>query len=89
MFPVTKVRIPSSRVMAQQHHRQVSKGHNHCAMLSEKSPTVSREAYIQEKNLDIEKMRMICWHTIVLVETHSIFTISGLLILVTSVLVPN
>lgn len=49
MFPVTKVRIPSSRVMVQQHHRQVSEGYNHCAMLSEKSPTVSREAYIQEK----------------------------------------
>lgn len=55
MFPVTKVRIPSSRVMVQQHHRQVSEGYNHCAMLSEKSPTVSREAYIQEKKILILK----------------------------------
>lgn len=83
------MRIPNSRVMAQQHHRQVTEGHNHSAMLSGKGPTVSREAYQLEKNIDIKKMRTICWHTVVLAETHIIFTISNWLILVTSVLVPN
>jgi len=58
-------------------------------MLSGKGLTVSREAYLEEKYLDIEKMRTICWHTIVLVETHRVFTINYLLILVTSVLVPQ
>lgn len=54
--------------MAQEHHK-VS-GHNHSAMSS-------------EKKFDIEKMRMICWHTTVLVETHSIFAVRDLLVLLT------
>lgn len=34
--------------------------------------------YLEGKNLDSDKMRMTCWPTIVLPETHSIFTESDL-----------
>lgn len=78
-----KVRIPNSRVMAQNNHWQISEVHNRCYFKWKKSPTVNRKANLKEKKiLHIDKMRNIYWQTTVLVEAYSIFTLSDLEILV-------